>query len=154
MILPRYRVADSLIPHAGKGLFADQRIARGAVVIAPDKIDRMIPRSTLDTLPKDSIENLSSVRWFEEMHTISVDWPDECYVNHSDSPNLLWHLGFNFALRDIAVGEELTLDYRLLLGSGESSGFADSVTGREVIGLSWDDNLRSSTTALARLLGL
>lgn len=152
MIVCKYHVAASMIPHAGKGLFAAEAIQRGAVVIAPDKIDRMIPRSTLDTLPKDGIENQSSVRWFEEWHTISADWPDECYINHSDTPNLLWHLGFNFALRDIAKGEELSVDYRLLLGSGEASGFCDSVTGREVVGLSWAENLRTSTAALAQLL--
>lgn len=152
MILCPYRVAESSIPGAGRGLFVTEAVVKGSVVIAPDRIDRMMHRRELDKLPKDSIENLSSVRWFEDWHTISVDWPDECYLNHSDTPNLLWHLGFNFALRDLVAGEELFLDYRYLLGTNESSGFCDSVTGREVIGLSWDDNVRNSAQALLQLL--
>ena len=38
MIIPRYHVADSRIRGAGKGLFVDEAVRRGAVIIAPDKV--------------------------------------------------------------------------------------------------------------------
>ena len=38
MILPRYRIAPSRIPGAGQGLFLDEAVAAGRVVVAPDAI--------------------------------------------------------------------------------------------------------------------
>jgi hypothetical protein len=152
LIVPRYRVADSLIPGAGKGLFLDEPVERGAVICAPDKIDRMMPLAQLETYPKDSIENVSSARWFEDWFTISVDWPDECYVNHSSDPTGLWHLGFVFAARDLPAGTEITADYRFILGSGEVSAFHDSLTGESIVGLQWRDNLRESAKRLLEIL--
>ncbi len=45
----------------------------------------------------DSIEVESGVRWFEDWFSLTQEWSDECYVNHSFKPNGLWHLGFIFA---------------------------------------------------------
>ncbi len=39
--------------------------------------------------------------------------PDD-YLNHSNDYNLLSHCGILFALKDIEIGEELTLNYRYL----------------------------------------
>lgn len=152
MILPRYRIAPSTIAGAGQGVFIDEPVRRGAVVIAPDKIDRMLPRDELHKFPSESIENLSSARWFEDWYSISIDWPDECYVNHSSEPNGLWHLGFIFAARDIAAGEELFADYRYILGSGERAAFTDSANGGAVIGLEWRENLRETTQRLLEII--
>ena len=38
MILPRYRIADSTIPGAGRGLFLEEAVAPGRIVVAPDNI--------------------------------------------------------------------------------------------------------------------
>lgn len=152
MIVPRYRIAPSLIPGAGQGLFLDEPVARGAVVVAPDKVHRMLPLTELERYPKDSIENLSSARWFEDWFSISVDWPDECYVNHASDPTGIWHLGFIFAARDLPAGTELTADYRFILGSGEVSAFDDSLSGEPIVGLDWRENLRQSARKLLALL--
>ncbi|MCK6450326.1 MAG: SET domain-containing protein [Alphaproteobacteria bacterium] len=47
-----------------------------------------------------------------DFRRMSVGW----YLNHSDAPNLASRDGGNnyLALRDIAAGEELTIDYRKL----------------------------------------
>lgn len=152
MILYRYRIGASNIPGAGKGLILEEPVRRGAVIVAPDKIDRMMPRRELEQYPKDSIENVSSARWFEDWYSISTDWPDECYVNHSNAPNGLWHLGFIFAARNVAAGEELTADYRFILGSGEVSAFADSETGQFIVGLNWKENVQLSAKSLLEIL--
>ena len=151
MILPRYRVGPSGIAGAGKGLFADEPIAKGRVMIAPDNIHTVWPESKLRTFAADSIEVESSVRWFEDQFSLTPEWSDECYVNHSFTPNALWHLGFIFALRDIAPGEELLMDYRYVIGSGEVMPFRDSATGREIVGLPWSQLMRESALQLATL---
>lgn len=152
MILPRYRIEASRIPLAGKGLFVAEPVVAGRVIIAPDNIHTVWPEAKLRQFPADSIEAESSVRWFEDWYSLTPEWSDECYVNHSFEPNALWHLGFIFAGRDLADGEEVTVDYRLVIGSGEAMPFRDSVTGREIVGLDWHDNLRQSASALLALL--
>lgn len=153
MILPRYRVEPSRIPGAGKGLFLDQAVARGRVITAPDNIHTVWPEARLRTYAADSIEVESSVRWFEDQFSLTPEWSDECYINHSFTPNALWHLGFVFAADDLAAGVEITVDYQLVIGSGEVMPFRDAVTGREIVGLDWQDNLRRSAGQLLELLG-
>lgn len=152
MILPRYRVAASLIPQAGKGLFVDEAIARGRVIVAPDNIHTVWPESRLRTYPDDSVEVHSSVRWFEDRFSLTPEWSDECFINHSYAPTALWHLGFVFALTDLAPGAEVTMDYRHVIGDGEEMPFRDSVTGRSIVGLPWKDCLSQSALLLAELL--
>ena len=41
MILPRYHVAASSIPGAGKGLFLDEPLAAGRLITAPDDIRKV-----------------------------------------------------------------------------------------------------------------
>ncbi len=151
MILPRYQLAASTIVGAGQGWFAAEHISKGRVIIAPDKVHTVWPEAKLRTFAPESIENQSSVRWFETQFSLTPEWSDECYVNHSFTPNALWHLGFIFALRDIAVGEELLMDYRHVIGSGELMPFKDSATGREIVGLPWPQVLQESAAVLAQL---
>ena len=152
MIQPRYRVGPSRIAGAGKGLFADERIARGRVIIAPDNVHTVWPESKLRTYAADSIEVESSVRWYEDQFSRTPEWSDECFVNHSFSPNALWHLGFVFALRDVEPGEEIVMDYRHVIGSGEVMPFKDGETGREIVGLPWPEALRESARQLLQAL--
>jgi hypothetical protein len=152
MIIPRYTVAPSLIPFAGKGLFADEAIRKGAVIIAPDNVHTVWAEKKLRDYAPDSVEVESSVRWFEDYFSLTPEWSDECYVNHSFTPNAQWHLGFIFALREVASGEEITMDYRYVIGSAEEMPFKDSVTGRAIIGLSWEECLRGSAEQLLKAI--
>lgn len=152
MILPRYRVADSRIRGAGKGLFVEQSVRRGAVIVAPDNVHTVWPESKLRQYPADSREVESSVRWFEDHFSLTPEWTDECYVNHSFAPTALWHLGFIFALEDLASGTEVTMDYRYVIGDGERLPFADAETGREIVGLPWRDAVADSARCLAGLV--
>lgn len=153
MIVPRYRIADSGIAGAGKGFFLDEPVGRGRVVIAPDKVHTLMAERELRRFPQGSIEVDSSVRWFEDWFSLTPEWSDECYVNHCFAPTGLWHLGFIFAQDDLAAGTELTIDYRLVIGSGEEMPFRDSATGQPIVGLQWQDNLRQSAQRLLQLLG-
>lgn len=153
MIVPRYSVGASLIPHAGKGLFIQEAVKKGAVIIAPDNVHTVWPESQLRKFSADSPEVESSVRWFENWFSLTPEWSDECYVNHSFTPNALWHLGFIFALADLQAGAEITMDYRHVIGDGERLPFNDSITGQPIIGLEWQDTLRESSQQLLQVLG-
>jgi hypothetical protein len=152
MIIPRYRIEPSRIAGAGKGLFLDEPVARGRVIIAPDRVHTVMAERELRRHAPDSIEVESSVRWFEDWFSLTPEWSDECYVNHSFTPSGLWHLGFIFAREDLVPGAELTMDYRLVIGSGEEMPFRDAATGQPIVGLPWRDNLRQSAQHLLELL--
>lgn len=153
MILPRYRIAASRIPGAGQGLFVEEPVARGAVIVAPDNVHTVWPEQRLRALPPDSREVESSVRWFENWFSLTPEWSDECYVNHSFAPTALWHLGFIFALDELAPGTEVTMDYRYVIGDGERMPFVDAQTGRDIVGLPWAQALGQSAALLAALVG-
>lgn len=151
MILPKYRIDASAIPHAGKGMVLLEPVARGRVIVAPDNVHTVWPEAALRELPDESIEVRSSVRWFERQFSITPEWSDECYINHSFSPTALWHLGFVFALDDLPGGVEVTMDYRYVIGDGEEMPFRDSLTGRPIVGLPWKDVMVQTTRQLAGL---
>jgi hypothetical protein len=152
MILPKYRVAASTIPGAGQGVFIDETVASGRIVVAPDAIPRVFRWDEVLAMPDRDAALAASVRWFEDRYTVSPEWPDECYLNHSFAPNGLWHLGFVFAARDLLPGEEVTVDYRHLLGEGQQESFRDALSGAEIVGWSWKESLARSTRELAQLL--
>jgi hypothetical protein len=152
MILPRYRIAASAIAGAGNGLFLDEAVAAGRVLTAPDAIERAWSLREILATPALREQLHASARWFEDRYTLSPDWPDECYLNHSFDPTGLWHLGFVFATRDLPAGTEVTVDYRHLLPPGQEEDFVDTASGAKIIGMSWAESLASSTRALGRLL--
>ena len=154
MILPRYHIAASAIPGAGEGLFLDEAIKAGRIISAPDAIDRTYSHGEIAASAELSEQLYAAARWFEDRYTLSPDWPDECFINHSFGPNGLWHLGFVFAMIDLPVGSEITVDYRHLLPPGQAEDFVDSATGETITGLSWQESLASSTHALAELLAV
>ena len=151
MILISHEVLPSRIPGAGMGLFSTQTLPAGRVISAPSHIEETITIDELLAVP-DHPHSHCSVRWFEQHCTVSPDWPNECFVNHSFSPNGLWHLGFIFSLRDIVPGDEITVDYRHLLGPGVRMDFLDSLTGQPIIGHDWKESLIHSTRTLLGIL--
>jgi hypothetical protein len=152
MILPRYHVAASTIPGAGKGLFLDATVRAGCLITAPDDIRKVYKWP--DVLAQPNAQELlgATVRWFEDYYTITPEWPDECYINHSFTPCGLWHLGFVFALTDLPVGTEVTVDYRHLLAPGQEEDFRDALTGAAIVGYTWQESLASSTAQLHALM--
>ncbi|QBB69677.1 SET domain-containing protein-lysine N-methyltransferase [Pseudolysobacter antarcticus] len=152
MILPHYHIAPSLIPGAGKGLFLDEPVARGALITAPDDIRRVYRWDEVNALPNAAELLPATVRWFQDYYTISDDWPDECYINHAFAPSGLWHLGFVFAMQVLPIGTEITVDYRHLLAPGQEEDFRDALSGEKIIGYSWAESLGHSTRQLSELL--
>lgn len=152
MILPRYHIGPSSIAGAGKGLFLDEPLARGRVIVAPDAIPAVHRFEDIASRPDAAALLPATVRWFEDRYTVTPEWPDECYVNHAFAPTGLWHLGFVFAAADLAPGTEITVDYRHLLAPGQEEDFRDAASGERIVGLAWHDSVLASTRALAALL--
>jgi len=152
MIIPRYHIGPSQIAGAGKGLFLDEPVARGRVIVAPDAIPNVRRFDEVAAMPDAANLLPATVRWFEDAYTVTPEWPDECYVNHAFAPSGLWHLGFVFAADDLAAGTEITVDYRHLLAPGQEEEFLDSASGERIVGFSWEESLRTSTRTLAGLI--
>ena len=151
MIVPKYEIRPARFAE-GKGVFLLEGVKRGQILVAPDAINQVYNAEQRAALVPGSAEDEACVRWFESYHTVSTDWPDDCYVNHSFNPSGLWHLGFIFATRDLKVGDEVTADYRFLVDDNEVMPFKDAETGQEIVGYVWEDNLRISTELLLVLL--
>jgi hypothetical protein len=153
VILPRYRIGPSRIPGAGKGVFLEQALAQARIIVAPDRIHQTWSFAEILSDPERAKLLHTSVRWFEDRYTLSPDWPDECFVNHSFQPSGLWLLGFIFAARDLDAGEEVTVDYRHLLAPGQAEEFRDAHTGDLIVGYAWDESLRAGLDTLRKLIG-
>jgi hypothetical protein len=151
MILPRYHIDASHISGAGKGLFLDESVARGRLITAPDDIRKVYKWNDVQALPEAATLLAATVRWFEDRYTVTPDWPDECYVNHSFDPCGLWHLGFIFALDDLPAGTEVTVDYRHLLAPGQAEDFIDAQSGERIVGYDWSESMARSTAQLHAL---
>jgi hypothetical protein len=151
MLCVKYSVNPSGIVGAGQGLFVRETVSAGRVIIAPSHIQQTVSLQEILSHPDHPMSD-SSIRWFEDYCTVSPDWPDECYVNHAFKPSGLWHLGFIFAGRDLLPGEEITVDYRHLIGPGVVMSFRDSVTQKEIVGYTWQKSLQRSTEQLLELV--
>ena len=104
-------------PIQGLGCFAEVPIKKGQVVWEFDpRLDIKIPVSALETFPPFMREHFLVYAYVEmvngeEVMIYCADFSK--HMNHSDDANL-FDTGDNlreFALRDIAVGEELTCNY-------------------------------------------
>jgi hypothetical protein len=153
MLRFQHHIAPSRIPMAGKGLFTKEAVNRGRVLIIPNQRHQLYSARELAGFASDSIEMISSLRWFEDVHTIDPEWSEESHLNHSFNPNCLWHLGFVFALVDINPDDELTIDYGHLLDEHTVLDFRDSLTGREIRGLKWEEKMLRTAGQLQQLFG-
>ncbi len=113
MILVKTTTGPSKIQ--GTGLFADEFIPKGTDIwrFSPD----------VDTA-QDEPADLHFAYISKQTGKYIIPGDDSEFINHSDNPNIgtRYEKGvpedINFALRDIAKGEELTLDYRSFAQEG------------------------------------
>ena len=116
MLLVPTRLAQSAIH--GFGVFAVAPIAKGTPVwrFAPG-LDREFEAGIVETLPPHVRGFFAHYGYLDRnVGRIVLCFDDARFVNHSDMPNVatdyaLDAYGVDVALRDIAAGEELTMDY-------------------------------------------
>jgi hypothetical protein len=101
-------VSDSSI--AGRGLFTNQALAPGQVVLRLG--GRLVSTAELARLLEESNRYVDTLTVFEDAHLVLPSATTLHYGNHSCDPNL-WHVGaYEIATRRlIEAGEELTIDY-------------------------------------------
>jgi SET domain-containing protein len=119
--LPHAGVYTRLRPSKvhGVGVFAIRKIKKGTNIFSGDDADVVwIKKSSLRRLPgeiRKLYEDFAVIRndgteygCPKSFNVLTVGW----YLNESENPNVRCDKSFDFlALRDIAVGEELTVDY-------------------------------------------
>ncbi len=150
LITVRYRVGPSTVAGAGKGFFVEENIRAGQILIAPTNATYTVRLAEIFS-PQSHPHAASSVVWFEDHCVVSPDYPDDFFINHSFTPNAVWHLGFVFALCGLLAGEELFLDYRHLIAPGIPLDFRDGATGEEIVGHAWKDSLRITSQQVLAL---
>jgi SET domain-containing protein len=124
MLLVPTRIAPSTIH--GIGVFAVDPIAAGTPVWRFHKgLDMEFGAEVLDGLPAHVRTFFAHYGYLDRnVKRIILCFDDARFVNHSDTPNVATDYaqdpyGLDVALRDIAAGEEITMDYA---GFEESAG--------------------------------
>ena len=124
MLLVPTRLAQS--PIHGFGVYAAAPIPKGTPVWRFERgLDMAFDPGIVETLPEHVRAFFSHYGYLDRnVKRIILCFDDARFVNHSDTPNVATdyaqdHYGLDVALRDIAAGEELTMDYA---GFEEQSG--------------------------------
>ncbi len=91
----------------GQGLFATRDFRQGELILRFK--GRAVHRDDFYTLTSWEREHLGEIT----VDTYQVLPIPRCYLNHSCAPNAVSTNDAVYAWRDISVGEELTIDYRL-----------------------------------------
>ena len=116
MLLVPTRLAPSRIH--GLGVFALAPIAKGTAVWRfATGLDMEFSPDIVDGLPEHVRSFFSHYGYLDRnVKRIILCFDDARFVNHSDTPNIATdyaqdRYGLDVALRDIAAGEEITMDY-------------------------------------------
>ena len=118
MLLVKTRIGTS--PIAGIGLFADEFIPKGTPIWRFKKgFDIRVDQAYVDALPGPAKAFFATYAYQNQETLRYVLCADNArFFNHSDTPNTTCvedpedEDTMDIALRDIAPGEELTVDYR------------------------------------------
>ncbi len=138
----------------GLGLFTLEKIKKGRII---GNFSHNANVMTEEEYQKEqgignSLIIQSAVRWAGKLFVYNSEIGNEDYINHSDDPNILYHCGLCFALKDIDAGEELTINYRYFLAENDVGAFMDAFTGEKIDGLSSKESLLRSSQELIKLL--
>ena len=123
MFLIRTRVGPSLIH--GVGVFAAEAVEAGQVIWRFDPaFDRLIGDEERDALPAAFRDYLDTYAY--RSADVGNKWVLSCdhakFLNHSEDPNTAERPFESVAARPIALGEEITCDYRLFVVGWEGFG--------------------------------
>lgn len=103
-------------PTQGQGLFATRHIPAGTVVWHPCRRCRVWGRAEAESLPEDEYRRVDELGYWLTKDRLLLPCSNACWMNHSCRPATLdFGLDFGVAVRDIAPGEEVTLDYRTFM---------------------------------------
>jgi uncharacterized protein len=141
----------------GYGIVATKKIPKGTITFAQDPLDIAISPSSPLLKDKNIKPFVEKYSYINEKNDYVISWDIAKYMNHCCYANTLttgW--GFEVAVRDIEVGEEITDDYGLftLKHDMKISCTKENCRGRVSIddfnNLSsfWDDKISSAVKKL------
>lgn len=162
MLLCKVKIKQSKVLKKQKGLFADEDISKKSVVFIFPLIKRIKYISEknfnkswakMNPSAKDLAIRSSGVRYVGSIFLYGLPGDDKksIYLNHSNTPNLLYHCGICFAKKNIKKGDELTVDYGYF-DTATSDDFINIETGKNVKKYSSEMALKKSTKELLSLL--
>jgi hypothetical protein len=137
----------------GYGIFATRMIPKGAIVYVKDNLEIEI---TSERFQQHSVEMktwIEKYSYIDERGIRIISWDLAKYVNHCcDSNTLSTAYGFDIAIRDIEIGEQLTCDYAMLNVEEEMELYCDKPNCRatlrpmdfEACADSWDVKVKSA----------
>ena len=119
MLLVRTTIAAS--PIHGIGLFAAQRIPRDTVIwrFTP-QLDLEFTHEQFAALPEHMQDFLRHYGYLDfHVDRFILCFDNSRFINHSETPNVIPNYeldpyGVEIAIQEIAEGEEITIDYRLI----------------------------------------
>ncbi len=139
----------------GDGLFTKEDIPKGSVVFywGLAEGDTHISEETYLEKRKDMSDEVfqkTSARWIHDIY-LEGQWGPDCYINHSDDPNILCYCGLGIARRDIKAEDEIHIDFRYILSENDLAHFVNIETNEKIIGVS---NYESVTRGAQQLIEL
>ena len=140
---------------AGKGLFAGEAVAKGTVVgcftlgsaVATEEEYVRACAERRDPLMR------TGTRYVGRYFTYGNEAAAYTYMNHAFDPTLLLHCGVLLARRDLAPGDELTIDYRYAVDDTDVGVYADAASGVEIRGYPAKETLLRTARELIELVG-
>lgn len=127
MLLVKTYIASSSIH--GLGLFAAQPIAKGTIVWEHrEGYDIRLTVDFVEQLPETAKAHVKHYCALLDDGTYMTTFDNDRFLNHSENPNLITDAKTYslISARDIAAGEELTEDYRVLDVQNRQDGNPDS----------------------------
>lgn len=114
MILIKIEVKDT--KSKGLGVFSSNKVLKGTKVWHFDpQIDREFSKDQYDNMSELGKDFLSTYGYVDDQGNWYLDVGNERFINHSDDPNIKFGedpKSDGFTVRDIQIGEELTINYR------------------------------------------
>jgi hypothetical protein len=149
-----YKVEVRPSPIAGRGLFSKEAISKGAIIGLLAHATPIMTEEEYQEAQRhgEQLIILSAVRLAGKYFIYGEQITDEEYINHSADPTMLYHCGIAFARKDVAVGDELTVDYKYFLARDDVGAFDDVRTGGVVTGLDGRQAMIESCRELLALL--
>lgn len=140
---------------SGHGLFAGEFIKKGKIIMIWLFEAKLLDEETYISESQKGNNNIivTGCRGVGDVFLHTDDTPRyENFINHSETPNVLYHAGVCYALCDIQKDTELTTNYTYLLSQRDEP-VIDSITGKKIEGVSPLECLKKTTQTLHELLG-